>query len=191
MNTATYRVRQAVPADRAAVLSLIEEAAQWLRGKDTKQWDKPWPSRPARDGRVTRGITNGLTWVVEDDSGEIAATVTYRERGSRKLWRKRELAEPACYVSRLVVRRSYAGRRIGAGLTDWAGMRGAEQWGALYIRVDVWTDNYALHSYYKEHGFEYIRTVHFDDPWEYPSAALFEKAVTKIDKDAASSFKEV
>jgi ribosomal protein S18 acetylase RimI-like enzyme len=188
--TPTYQIRQAVADDMPAILGLIALAASWLQGhKDTDQWAKPWPDKANRDARVRRGISDGLTWMVEDN-GVLAGTVTCRERGNPKLWTADELNSPAVYVSRLIVCRGHAGRGLGAALIDWAGERGRLAWGADWIRVDVWTTNLALHQYYKGQGFEHLRSLEFHDPWDYPSAALFQKPTAKIDPAAAARFTE-
>jgi hypothetical protein len=70
-------------------------------------------------------------------------------------------------------------------------MRGRDRWRADWIRVDVWTTNLALHAYYKGQGFEHLRTLQFADPWEYPSAVLFQKPVTNIDIARTAWFEEV
>jgi ribosomal protein S18 acetylase RimI-like enzyme len=185
----TYRVRPAGWADLPAIYDLIGSAADWLRKcKDTDQWARPWPDRTARDARVEQGIKDGLTCMVEDGNRRAAGTVTCREHGNEMLWTAKEQAEPAVYVSRLIVSRELTGLGIGAALIDWAGLRGVRNWGAQWIRVDVWTTNLALHGYYKGQGFEHLRTLSFPDPWDYPSAALFQKPTADIDKDAAARF---
>ena len=172
-----------------AILGLIGSAAKWLQAyKDTDQWARPWPDEVSRDARVELGIKDGLTWIAEDSAGALAATVTCREHGNDILWTAGEQAEPAVYVSRLIVSRELAGRGIGAALIDWAGVLGIELWQANWIRVDVWTTNVALHDYYREQGFEYLRTLKFEDYWEYPSAALFQKPTAKVDVGAAGRF---
>src|SRR5215831_14384655 len=118
----------------------------------------------------------------------LAATVTSREHGNDTLWSEAELAEDAVYVSRLIVSRELAGHGIGAALIDWAGALGIRQRQARWIRVDVWTTNLALHDYYRGEGFDYLRTVPFKHYWDYPSAALFQKATTKIDWASAARF---
>jgi predicted N-acetyltransferase YhbS len=189
--TDTYQIRPAAPGDMTAILGLIEEAAKWLQEtKGTDQWARPWPNQDARDDRVAQGIEHGLTWIVEDN-GSLAGTVTCREQGTDILWPPEELLDPAVYVSRLIVSRDYASRGIGAALIDWAGLRGLQGWDANWIRVDVWTRNWALHDYYKGQGFRHLRTCPFDDEWEYPSAALFQKPTADIDVAAAGCFKEV
>jgi len=189
MSNHRYQIRRAERADMPAILDLIGSAAKWLHAyKDTDQWARPWPDKASRDARVEQGIKDGLTWIAEDSPGALAATVTCREHGNDMLWTPDEQAEPAVYVSRLIVSRELAGHGIGAALIDWAGVLGIELWHARWIRVDVWTTNFALHDYYKSHGFEYLRTLQFEDYWEYPSAALFQKPTAGVDMDAAGWF---
>jgi GNAT superfamily N-acetyltransferase len=172
-----------------AILDLIGWSAKWLREyKNTDQWARPWPNERARDARVRQGIRNRLTWMAEDLQGALVGTVTYREKGSPKLWTRRELGQPAVYVSRLIVAREHAGHHIGSALLDWAGQRGLERWGAASTRVDVWTDNYGLHDYYLKNGFVHLRTREFKDNWEYPSAALFEKPTAALSEASAKRF---
>jgi len=183
-----YRIRNAMADDMPAILGLIREAASWLQqSKNTDQWARPWPDEESRDARVTQGIRDGLTWIVEDE-GTLAGTITCRERGSDRLWTPAELSETAVYVSRLIACRAQAGMGLGAALIDWAGARGQHAWDADWIRVDVWTTNLALHDYYKSQGFEHLRTLEFHNPWDYPSAALFQKPTVEIDAAAAARF---
>jgi len=193
----TWLVRRAQLSDMPAIIGLIDEAASWLRSEvGTDQWQRPWPDREARDQRIYRGIKSGRTWVVEDGSrpgdppGRLAATVTCGRGGNKKLWTQRERQVPALYISRLIVSRRHAGRGLGAGLIDWAGLR-SRDWNAQFIRIDVWTANNELQNYYKAQGFRHVRTYDFDDPWEYPSAALFQKPTKEIDIVAAARFVEV
>jgi ribosomal protein S18 acetylase RimI-like enzyme len=187
--TSIYRVRLAEAGDLPAIYDLIGSAVAWLQeGKDTDQWARPWPDKPARDARVEKGIADGLTWMVEDAKGSAAATVTCREHGNAMLWTAEEQDEPSAYVSRLIVSRQHAGLGLGAALIDWAGLLAMNRWQARWIRVDVWTTNLALHRYYKGQGFEHLRTLEFDDPWDYPSAALFQKPTADVDAEAAAQF---
>lgn len=191
MTTPTYSIRPAVPDDVPAILRLIGTSATWLQEyKKTDQWARPWPNEDERDARVVQGIADRLTFMVEDGAGALIGTVTCREHGNDMLWTEAELAEPAAYVSRLIVSRDHAGQGIGAALIDWAGAQAVDRWGANWVRVDVWTTNTALHQYYKDQGFEHMRTLEFRDPWQYPSAALFQKPAATINREAAGRFKE-
>ena len=189
--TVRYEIRLAEAADLLDIHGLIGEAAGWLQGtKNTNQWARPWPNRQARDVRLRQAVEAGLTWMLRIE-GRLAGTVTIREQGNSELWEVAELLDPAVYVSRLIIRRWCAGRKIGAALLDWAGLQGIHRWQANWIRVDVWTTNLELHDYYQNHGFTYLRTRPYDDPWEYPSAALFQKPTAAIDKTAAMRFEKV
>jgi ribosomal protein S18 acetylase RimI-like enzyme len=176
--------------DMPSIIGLIDDAAQWLRTeKNSDQWQRPWPDEPSRDQRIRRGIKVARTWMVENDDG-LVGTVSFGRGGNKKLWTLRERNQPAVYVSRLILSRRHAGEGIGADLIDWAGQRGVTGWGAEWIRVDVWTSNEALQAYYKRQGFTHLRTWQFNDPWDYPSAAVFQKKTADIDSVAATRFQE-
>jgi GNAT superfamily N-acetyltransferase len=195
--TQILQVRRGAADDFETVLAMINEAARWLRDKDTEQWASPWPTRSARDERVRRGLRDGGTWIVEE-SGTPIATITYRPTGNLRLWTRRERGEPAVYVSRLIVSRDHAGLGIGEALIDWAGLRALRDWSAQWIRIDVWTTNEALHNYYEKRGFKFCR-IH-DVPENrsrkkgehkaHPSAALFQKPTDDVDVMAAQRFLE-
>jgi GNAT superfamily N-acetyltransferase len=184
------QIRPAVADDVRSIIGMIDEAAEWLETKGTDQWAIPWPDEEARDDRVRQGAQAGKTWMVEDN-GVLAGTITARDQGNPILWTPKELLEPSVYISRLIVTRKRAGSGIGAALIDWAGLHGIRAWDARWIRVDVWTSNSGLHNYYRNQGFEYVRTCPFKNSWDYPSAALFQKQAARIDEVAAANFKEV
>ena len=152
------RIARAEDTDRdlQAVLGLIEEAKTWLGTIGTDQWASPWPDLKSRDARVRRGLAVGKTWIVWDD--EIAvATVTIATGPNTKVWSKHaayDLSERAVYAHRLITARKYAGYGLGAELIDWAGLGGRRDYGAKWIRIDVWTSNEGLHEYYLKRGFE-------------------------------------
>jgi GNAT superfamily N-acetyltransferase len=184
------RVALAAPEDLNIVLGLIEEAATWLRFKGLDQWRQPWPDKAARDTRVLKGLEGRKTWIVWH--GNIpAATVTMATRANPEVWSPPgcicHLSEPAVYVHRLITARNYAGWGLGAELIDWAGVRAHNEYGARWIRIDVWTTNTALHGYYVKRGFEPCGTCEDET---YPSGALFQKPVTSIKARSSPLFAE-
>jgi GNAT superfamily N-acetyltransferase len=198
--TEILQVRRGAADDFELILAMIDEAAIWLRDKQTDQWAQPWPGRAARDERVRRGLRDGGTWIVEEHGVPIA-TITYRPTGNLRLWTRRERRQPSVYVSRLIVRRSHAGLGIGEALVDWAGLRALRDWGAQWIRIDVWTTNVALHNYYEKRDFHFCRIAEVKEipsrngrnggPDRWPSAALFQKPTDDVDATAAQRFEEV
>jgi GNAT superfamily N-acetyltransferase len=181
------QLRRATEHDLDTIIGLIDKAAEWLGTKGIDQWATPWPNRAARDERVSAGIEADQTWVLEADDGTVAATVSMDHEGNAKLWKESELAAPAVYVQRLVIDRRYAGMGLGAQLIDWAGRRAREEYGAKWIRIDVWTHNYALHRYYESVGFIFRRRRSEPD---YPAGTLLEKATQDIAIPAKPLFKE-
>ncbi|MEW2358543.1 GNAT family N-acetyltransferase [Spirillospora sp. NPDC029432] len=172
-----FRLCPASPGDLPSVLDLIDSAAGWLRTKGTTQWQRPWPDREQRDQRVLDALERGQTWLLMEEAAPVA-TVTLTRTPNVALWTARQRAQPALYLHRLVVDRGRAGLGIGAHLLDWAGVRAREWYGARWLRIDVWTDNYALHRYYRERGFKRLR----QSPGipDYPAGALFQKDTASI-----------
>jgi len=105
------------------------------------------------------------------------------------VWPEENGREPAVYVRRITVRRNreYAGRGLGGQLLDWAGLRANRDYGARWIRVDVWTTNLGLHDYYRRQGFQFSGLCPIPG---YPSAALFQKPVNEIKFPEAPLFLE-
>ena len=188
--TPPMQIVRATAEDMTIILGLIEEASEWLQAKGLDQWKEPWPDRAQRDARVLRGLENGKTWLVRDE-GIPVATVTMATRHNGKVWTKPEctcnLGERAVYVHRLITARSHAGRGLGGELIDWAGRRARRDYGAKWIRIDVWTSNIALHDYYLKNGFQQCGWC--ADP-TYPSGALFQKLAAQIGENDTPLFTE-
>jgi ribosomal protein S18 acetylase RimI-like enzyme len=168
---------RATERDLDVITDLIDEAAGWLRTRNTDQWAQPWPSEEERSHRILKDLQAGKSWIARDESGSAVATITAEPEDS-PIWPRETLRDRAVYVCRLVVSRSHAGRGLGAGLLDWAGISARRRFAAHWIRVDVWTTNTALHAYYRRQGFEFCgfsETIN-----HYPSAALFQKATEGI-----------
>jgi GNAT superfamily N-acetyltransferase len=184
------RIALATAENFDAVLGLIDEAAAWLRTKDTNQWQEPWPDRERRDARVLRGLAGEKTWIVWDGDTP-AATVTLAAKPNPRVWAKStceyDLGQRAVYAHRLITAREHSGWGLGAQLIDWAGRRARREYGAEWIRIDVWTTNTALHGYYMKRGF---RPCGFCPDPTYPSGALFQKPVALIEANDSPLFTE-
>jgi GNAT superfamily N-acetyltransferase len=180
-------LRRATEFEYGGILELIASAGEWLRSTGTDQWMAPWPSESERRERVLAAIQAGRTWVAWDGN-RLAATVAVSPN-DHDIWPAESRRDPAVYVRRLVVDRNHAGRGLGAQLLDWAGLRASREYGARWIRVDLWTTNTRLHDYYRRHGFEscgFCQTIA-----DYPSAALFQKRIDQIGRPEVRLFREV
>jgi GNAT superfamily N-acetyltransferase len=168
----------AASGDLETVIGLVREAARWLGGMDTDQWQKPWPDRAGQRDRIVNDLFEGKTWLVRD--GEtIAATITVDndeplDLNEHPIWPPDDSQTRVMYVRRVIVSRRYARHRLGAALLDWAA-DWAKTHGAELIRIDVWTTNTKLHGYYRRQKFTRCRDP--QDLGSYPSQALFERSV--------------
>lgn len=187
MGESPLTLRPATERDRDAIIYLLDEAAAWLRTQGTDQWARPWRDKADRRERISRDLRAGKTWILENGA-EVVATFTADTRHNHPeipVWPSRARQDPAVYVCRLAVSRSYEGQRLGAALLDWIGLTARDRDGSEWIRVDVWTTNFKLHSYYQEQGFE---LYDYSQDRKYPSGALFQKSTEGIDPEEPEPF---
>ncbi|MCT2589371.1 GNAT family N-acetyltransferase [Streptomyces sp. N2-109] len=145
-------VTPAQPDDLTRLLAFREEAAAWLSELGSDQWTRPYPA-----DRLLATIEAGTVFMVRDGAS-IPATITITPEAEQGLWTDEELAEPSIFVNKLTVARTHAGQNLGGRLLDWAGDR-AYRASAKWLRLDAWTTNEALQRYYRQQGFEHVRTV--------------------------------
>ncbi|MDP4503194.1 GNAT family N-acetyltransferase [Nonomuraea turcica] len=137
---ANLSFHRASPAHTAEVLSVLNEAADWLRRREVTQWpDRFEPSW------IDEAITRGETWLVR--AGD-KAVGTLTLDWSDPLWS--DVAGSAGYVHRMAVRRRAAG--LGAVILDWAAdtvrLNRRE-----VLRLDCVASNSGLRAYYEARGF--------------------------------------
>lgn len=167
--TPTLYLRTAVPADAGLILAWRRATAEWLAATHgTDQWSTPYDW-----GKVEGWVREGYTFMAAlEPDGEPVATITSTPGGDPALWTADELLVPARYLNKANVTREYAGLGIGACLIAWATTRAAKA-GVDLIRIDVWSTNRRLQDYYRQMGFQHLRTVP-----NTVSGALFELPAT-------------
>ncbi len=136
-------LRPAGPEDTETVRSLLGEVSAWLLDMGLRQW-------PARfeDEWFVPALEAGHTWLAHRDQ-EVVATITL-QWDDELVWGSRP--PDAGYVHRLAVRRGAAG--AGVDLLRWAGLRTLLA-RRKFLRLDCWSENARLRSYYEANGFEY------------------------------------
>jgi GNAT superfamily N-acetyltransferase len=177
------------------VRGLVREAADWLRAsKDTDQWSSPWPDPAGHLERIVNDLIKNKTWLVWDGTTP-AATITVDteeplDLNEQPVWPAHKRREPALYVRRVVVSRSYSGLGLGAALLDWAAEVAKRDHKAALIRIDVWTTNLNLHAYYEGQRFTRREGRDPRELADYPSQALFEREVARSGSDYTRLFTE-
>jgi GNAT superfamily N-acetyltransferase len=184
VGTYPFALRLALPGDLEEIRGLVRAAARWLRAsKDTDQWANPWPDRARQRERILNDLLKGKTWIVWDGTTAVA-TITVDTEGpldlnEQPVWPAHKRREPALYVRLVIVSRSYAGLGLGAALLDWAAEVAKRDHEAALIRIDVWTANLELHAYYEGQRFTRCEGRDPRELGDYPSQALFERAVDR------------
>lgn len=164
-------VEKAEPADQAAVVDLLSQAASWLAGRGIHQWPVPFPA-----DRVATKIAEGHVFVARNGS-TVVGTITLDFWADPEFWQEADDGD-AGYVHRLAVRRDWAGQGVGALLLDWAADQVARS-GRRWLRLDCMKDNHSLHNYYRRLGFEHLRDVNLA---HRISGSLFQKPATILPK---------
>src|SRR3954451_19017612 len=156
------RIRPGAPEDAGAMLSLFDEAVDWLvaRGQ-TGQWgSEPFSSRESAISRIAEWASGGGLWLAEAPDGTPAGAIVV---GARPPW-VAPADEPERYVEALVTSRRHAGKDVGGALVRHA-VDVAREAGVSLLRVDCWGDAPGLVSWYERQGFERSGTFDLEDGW--------------------------
>ncbi|MFJ4850724.1 GNAT family N-acetyltransferase [Streptomyces sp. NPDC088733] len=159
------QIRPGRPDELATVEALLREASAWLASRNIDQWQFP----PHRD-RITAALELGSCFLAFTD-GQPVATVQVDDFADPEFWTIDDAPGDALYVHRMAVRRTVAGKGVGAELLDWAAEYATTR-GKSWLRLDAWKDNEALHNYYRSTGFTLVRIV---DLPHRRSGALFQR----------------
>jgi GNAT superfamily N-acetyltransferase len=131
--------------DVDALLTMLNDVDDWLRGRGI---EPGVPPRPMRDILIDRIASAKCYLAWEESRGEIVGTITL-EWEDDGVWSDRDSTDDACYVHGLASRRDSAGRGIGLALLRWAEGQ-ARAGGKKYLRLDCNGNNRALRAYYTE-----------------------------------------
>lgn len=140
-------------------------SAERLRSRGLDQWQYPvkWEN-------IRRTVAHGTCWLVTDTDGRVIGTITV-EPTADPYWHPSDDPENALYIHRMVVDDGARGHELGSALMDWAA-RQARKAGRAWLRLDAWKSNPALHRYYLDRGFSFVR---IDENPADPTGALFQR----------------
>ncbi len=146
------RLRHAIPADQAALLTLTQDCVKAMRSEDIDQWDEVYPSA----GNISTDI-EARTLDVLCAGGDIVACITLDHQFD-PLWDGLDWSaagEPAVALHRLMVHPSQQGRGLAKRLMQHA-EDVARAKGCRSIRLDTFLQNPAAMALYR--GLGYRRT---------------------------------
>ena len=141
----------AVPADIDDVVDTLNEAARWLASRGINQWRVDgFPPE-----LIAEGISHGEVYVARRD-GRAVGTFTL-QWSDELFWPG--ASEAAGYIHRIAVRRDARG--LGDELLRFA-ERVTAATGRKLLRLDCFSGNSALCSYYERAGFVRVADVEVD-----------------------------
>ncbi len=162
--TDDIKITGARPKELEVVVSIFEEAGQWLQARGIDQWPSQVPERMR--AHLAQQITRGeiyLAWLHRQPVGTLTL-----QWSDPHIWG--EQLPDAGYVHGLAIRRAVAGRGIGRRMLDWAATQVIAA-NRPYLRLDCLATNQELCQYYERAGF--TRCGHVEhDRWP---AQLFQK----------------
>jgi GNAT superfamily N-acetyltransferase len=171
---------QATPEDLPVVLDILDEAAAWLKARSIDQWPPRFSGADDwRTDRLAKYVDAGHTWLVSNCKESMAtfSVTNVADPDYAEGWP--DGPDQALYIFRMAVRRSWAGRDLGAKILDWASIR-AKVAGCSWLRLDCHRHNLDLQKYYEDHGFARVNTMikTIDDnghPYTRGSGALYQR----------------
>jgi GNAT superfamily N-acetyltransferase len=168
-------ISRAELADIPAVVDIMTDAAEWLRGRGIDMWHIDREQTSAYLQAALTGIPPArevyLAWRAGPAGGmpEPVGTLALQATDPR-LWG--EQPDDALYLHSFAVRRVVGGQGVGRALLRWAESFAAGD-GKSYLRLDCVTENPALRTYYERAGYIHRGELH-GTTW---SASLYERRV--------------
>jgi GNAT superfamily N-acetyltransferase len=174
----TVEVVAARVDDVPAVMSILSDAASWLKARGVIQWPERFP-----EDLLLATVSERDLYLVRRD-GDIAGTVTL-QWSDPMFWGDRA---DAGFIHRLAIKRSHAG--VGKRVIAWAEDQVIGR-GRQYLCLDTVSTNPTLRRYYEGLGFVAVGLV--GGPAGHPhteahgrwEAVLYEKAVAASSGDRA------
>jgi GNAT superfamily N-acetyltransferase len=137
----SVEITLAVPADLDNVLDILNESARWLTSRGINQWIDGFPRE-----LIAGDISRGEVYVARRDRRAVG---TFTLQWSDEMfWPGAD--DEAGYIHRIAVRREARG--LGVELLKFA-ERATAATGRKLLRLDCFSENDALCSYYERAGF--------------------------------------
>jgi GNAT superfamily N-acetyltransferase len=143
----TIAIRQAHSEDCAAVMQILQEAADWLE----QRGQTLWRNSELQAHRIEAEVQQGLYFLAEAP-GTALGTIRFQLEDP-DFWPDVPPGE-AAYVHRLAVRRSAAGGQVSTALMRWAVHR-TRTLGLRFLRLDTEASRLRLRALYEDFGFRH------------------------------------
>ena len=140
-------IRQAQPAEAAAIEAMLLEAARWVDALGEVMWD----TGELASDRIAAETAAGQFFVAVVD-GEAAGAIRFQLEDP--LFWPDLSNDNSAFIHRLVVRRRYKGQGVSTALLRWS-IDHARTLGKSYLRLDCDKSRPKLMALYEKIGFQF------------------------------------
>lgn len=146
----TLEIRLLTPETRATFAAIVDEANAWQRARGSAGWSAPFD-----DDWLLPRIQRGELFIAVLHDEPVAVFRLLWE--DRPFWGDREVGD-SLYLHTFAVRRSHAGRGIGAAVIKAVADMGRHR-GRSRLRLDCFQANLSLVAFYERQGFVRMGTT--------------------------------
>ncbi|MBN1782997.1 GNAT family N-acetyltransferase [bacterium] len=140
-----YQIRKAGFADIGEVVSVLQDAANWLIDRGMPLWK----TNELSSDNIREDIIKDLYYVVLDGRSAVG---TFKFQPADRMYWPEMTEGGSVYMHRIAVRRSHAGKGISGIILDWA-KNEAKMRGKCYLRLDCEASRIKLCRLYENNGF--------------------------------------
>jgi ribosomal protein S18 acetylase RimI-like enzyme len=156
--SASYQIVKTELSDLDNIYDLFDASIHYQESKGVNVWrnyDRPSIENDIRTGNHYK--------VIADKSICLVFSVCYSDK---IIWREMEVGD-SIYLHRIVVNPRFKGARLFGRVHEWA-IHEVAQRGLRFVRMDTWSDNQGIISYYKSFGFREVANIVTPDTPDLP-----------------------
>ncbi|MEH6989536.1 GNAT family N-acetyltransferase [Cytobacillus firmus] len=153
--TDDYDITLATSKDVEQVISLLKEAAGWLKTNEIDQWG--FLAEGGEDEEIKQAILSKSTYVVRKGESLVATFTLYETQSDwdQHIWGQRN--DGAVYLHRLALTSEAIGSGFGKKVLHW--LEGhVKEMGITTLRLDCVENNFKLNRFYLDNGYENVGT---------------------------------
>ncbi|SEK76508.1 Ribosomal protein S18 acetylase RimI [Carnobacterium iners] len=147
-------VRRAELKDEPFIKEMLQQAAQWLQTKGSKQWSGILKGEDRHN--TSEAIKRGEVFIgrIDDQLAGMFVLWNHQSEWDEEFWGK-DSSDAYVYLHRLTVQRSFSGQGISKQLLSEAKLYAKKKKNSA-IRLDCIADNAYLNKLYQDIGFTYV-----------------------------------
>jgi|ERR1700756_5182772 len=154
-----FTIEKSLRYDLEIILGIYRDAVKYQKEKGYNLWPEFEKSLIEKEIQEQRHYK-----IIQNDKIACVFSILYNDP---IIWKEKD-KDPAIYLHRIATNINFKGKGMMQLITDWA-YKHAAQHNKKHIRMDTWSDNENLKSYYLNFGFIHMGQVNLQKNNELPS----------------------